>query len=78
VNEDHPSYEEAVRNRWTEAIVLRAVATRFACDESSTAAEAYELLDDILRFAARRAKRRHAGAPHTEDEDGSVLLAATG
>jgi len=37
---------------------LRAVATRLACDHSSTADEAYSLLDEILRFAAGHAKRR--------------------
>lgn len=62
VNEQHPSYEEAERNRWTEAVVFRAVATRFACDESSTAEEAYELLDSMTRFAAKHARRKRGGA----------------
>lgn len=72
VNELHPSYEEALRNRWTEVVVLRAVATRFACDEAGSAAEAYELLDDILKFAATRAKRKRAG---TVDDEGAETLA---
>jgi hypothetical protein len=58
VNMDHPSYEEAERGGWTEGIVLRAVATRLACENSSTAEEAYALLDEILRFAANHAKRK--------------------
>jgi hypothetical protein len=74
VNSSHPSYEEALRNRWTDVVVLRAVAARFACDESATSAEAYELLDDILKFAARRSKRRRAGTIDEEDEE--VLLPA--
>lgn len=71
VNELHPSYEEALRNRWTDIVVLRAVAARFACDESGSATEAYELLDDILKFAATRAKRRRAGT--VDDEDAEPL-----
>jgi hypothetical protein len=58
VNQDHPSYDEAERAGWSEGIVLRAVATRLACDHSSTAGEAYVLLDEILRFAAGQAKRK--------------------
>jgi hypothetical protein len=58
VNMDHPSYEEAERGDWTEGIVLRAVATRLACENSSTADEAYALLDGILRFAATHPKRK--------------------
>src|SRR5439155_3674003 len=68
VNESHPTYEEALRNRWTDVVVLRAVATRFACDTTATSAEAYETLDDILRFAANRAKRRRAGTIDDEPE----------
>lgn len=69
VNESHPSYEEALRNRWTEVVVLRAVAARFAADVATTAAESYEVLDDILRFAANRSKRRRAGTIEDEPED---------
>jgi Histidine kinase-, DNA gyrase B-, and HSP90-like ATPase len=61
VNADHPSYEEAERGGWGEAVVLRAVATRLACDHSSTADEAYALLDEILRFATARARRKSDG-----------------
>lgn len=74
VNSSHPSYEEAVRNKWTDAVVLRAVATKFACEEAATAAEAYELLDDILRFAANRARRGRAGT--IEDEPAEDLAPA--
>lgn len=58
VNQDHPSYDEAERAGWSEGIVLRAVGTRLACDHSSTADEAYALLDEVLRFAAGQAKRK--------------------
>jgi Histidine kinase-, DNA gyrase B-, and HSP90-like ATPase len=58
VNSDHPSYEEAERAGWSEAVVLRAVATRLACDHSSTADEAYALLDEVLRFAAGHDRRK--------------------
>jgi hypothetical protein len=74
VNESHPTYEEALRNRWTDVVVLRAVAARFACDTSATAAEAYEVIDDILRFAAERAKKRRAGT--IEDEQATDLAPA--
>ena len=60
VNEDHPSYAEGERSRWTEAIVFRAVATKFACEESTTAEEAYELLDRMTRFAAQHNARMRA------------------
>jgi hypothetical protein len=62
VNEDHPAYDEAERNRWTDGIVFRAVATKFACEESHTAEEAYELLDKMTRFAAQHGKRKLGGA----------------
>jgi hypothetical protein len=64
VNQDHPSYDEAERGGWSEGVVLRSVATRLACDHSSTADEAYALLDEILRFAAAHAKRK--GGPLEE------------
>lgn len=61
VNSDHPTYEEAERGGWTEAVVLRAVVTRLACHEASTADEAYGLIDQILRFAAAFSKRKSTG-----------------
>ena len=66
VNDEHPSFEEAERSAWTEGLVFRAVATRFACEESHTAEEAYDLLDKMTRFAARRAKRKRTGVPLDE------------
>lgn len=60
VNSDHPSYEEAERAGWSEGVVLRAVATRLACDHSSTADEAYALLDEVLRFAAGHERRKRS------------------
>jgi hypothetical protein len=67
VNEEHPSYAEAERNRWTEGIVFRAVATRFACEESTTAEEAYELLDKMTRFAAQHDIRRRGKGASADD-----------
>ena len=69
MNESHPSYEEALRNRWTEVVVLRAVAARFAADVATTSAESYEVMDDILRFAANRSKRRRTGTIEDEPEE---------
>jgi hypothetical protein len=58
LREQPPSVLRRGRTRgWTEGIVLRAVATRLACEGASAADEVYALLDEILRFAATRGKR---------------------
>jgi len=76
VNEQHPSYEEAVRNHWTEGVVIRAVATRFACDDQRSAGEAYMMLDDMLRFAVNYSKRRRGAAAIGDDEVDATLAPA--
>jgi hypothetical protein len=48
-------------------VVFRAVATRFACDESKTAEEAYQLLDQMTRFAAQHWMRKRGGSAVQEE-----------
>lgn len=58
INYDHPSYEQGILMNCTEIIVFRAIAARFAHDESDSPEEMYEKLDDMVRFHAERMKDR--------------------
>ena len=58
VNTDHPSYEMAVREKCVEIVVFRAVAGKLAAEESRSAAEMCERLDEMVRFHASRVKTR--------------------
>jgi hypothetical protein len=60
VNLDHPAYEQGIREDCTEIVVFRAIAARFARDESESSEEMYEELDKMIRFQAERMKKRKA------------------
>ena len=60
VNLDHPAYEQGIREDCTEIVVFRAIAARFARDESESSEEMYEELDQMIRFQAERMKKRKA------------------
>jgi len=58
INLDHPSYEQGIREDCTEIVVFRAIAACFARNESESAEEMYEKLDQMIKFHAERMKRR--------------------
>lgn len=58
INLDHPAYEQGIREDCIEIVVFRAIAARFARDDSETPDEMYDGLDDMIRFQADRMKRR--------------------
>ncbi len=58
INLDHPAYEQSIREDCTEIVVFRAIAARFARDESDSSEEMYNQLDDMIRFHAERMEKR--------------------
>ena len=58
VNLDHPAYEQGIREDCIEIVAFRAIAARFARDESESSEEMYEELDQMIRFQAERMKKR--------------------
>jgi hypothetical protein len=69
INLDHPAYEQGIKEDCIEIVVFRAIAARFARDDSESSEEMYEKLDDMIRFQAERMeKRRTKGkkVPQTE------------
>jgi hypothetical protein len=58
VNLDHPAYEQSIRENCTEIVVFRAIAARFACDDSDSPEQMYDQLDEMIRFHAERMKKR--------------------
>ena len=60
INLDHPAYDQGIRENCTEIVVFRAIAARFALDESESSEEMYEKLDEMIRFQAERMKKRRA------------------
>jgi len=60
INLDHPAYEQGIKEYSTEIVVFRAIAARFAMQESESSEEMYEKLDDLIRFQAERMKKRKA------------------
>jgi hypothetical protein len=72
VNLDHPTYDQGIREKCIEIIVFRAIAARFARNESESPEEMYEELDKMLRFQAERMKRRRA--KNSEESPGLLIL----
>jgi len=60
VNLDHPAYEQGVEENCVEITVFRAIAARFALDESESTEEMYDRLDKMIKFHARRTKDRRS------------------
>lgn len=58
INLDHPAYDQGIQENCTEIVVFRAIAARFARDESDSTEEMYENLDEMIRFQAERMKKR--------------------
>ncbi|MFQ6121930.1 MAG: hypothetical protein ACE5LA_02595, partial [Dehalococcoidales bacterium] len=74
VNLDHPAYEQGIREDCTEIVVFRAIAARFARDESESSEEMYEKLDDMIRFQAERMKKRKAKRKQELQIESELLL----
>jgi len=58
INISHPAYDQAVAEKAVELTVFRAIADAFANKESQTPEEMYDKIDEMLRFQARRIKKR--------------------
>jgi hypothetical protein len=78
VNLDHPAYEQGVEENCIEITVFRAIAARFAQDNSETPDEMYEKLDSMIRFHARRTNRRkNKSKEKLDEESGELYLLST-
>jgi len=58
VNLDHPAYEQGIEEDCVEIIIFRAIAARFAGDDSESPEEMYDKLDKMIRFHAKRTRDR--------------------
>lgn len=74
VNLDHPAYEQGIREDATEIVVFRAIAARFARDESESSEEMYEELDQMIRFQAERMKRRKTKSRKASQVESELVL----
>ncbi|MDD5339259.1 MAG: ATP-binding protein [Dehalococcoidales bacterium] len=68
INLDHPAYEQGILEECIEIVVFRAIAARFARDESESSIEMYEKLDDMIRFQAERMQKRKGKNKNTSQE----------
>jgi hypothetical protein len=78
VNLDHPAYEQGVEEECVEITVFRAIAARFALDESESPDEMYDKLDEMIRFHAGRSKDRRGKRKQELQKDslsGDIILA---
>lgn len=66
VNLDHPAYEQGIEEDCVEITVFRAIAARFALNESESAEEMYDKLDRMIKFHAQRTRDRRNR--HKRDE----------
>jgi hypothetical protein len=74
VNLNHPAYEQGIREDCMEIVVFRAIAARFARDESESSEEMYEKLDEMIRFQADRMKRRKAKSGEKSQTESELVL----
>ena len=74
VNLDHPAYEQDVEENCVEITVFRAIAARFAQDESESPEEMYDKLDVMIRFHATRTKDRRSKYKRESQEEAELLL----
>lgn len=74
VNLDHPAYEQGIIQECTEIVVFRAIAARFARDESESSEEMYEKLDEMIRFQAERMKKRQAKGRKVSQTEFELVL----
>ncbi|MCJ7655701.1 MAG: ATP-binding protein, partial [Dehalococcoidia bacterium] len=73
VNLDHPAYEQAVDEECVEITVFRAIAARFAEDESGSPEEMYDKLDRMIRFHATRTKDRKRRNKNRSSDEAELL-----
>jgi hypothetical protein len=74
INFDHPAYDQGIREDCTEIVVFRAIAARFARDESDSPEEMYDQLDEMIRFHAERMKKRRAKGGKTSQTESELVL----
>ncbi len=74
VNLDHPAYEQGIKEDCIEIVVFRAIAARFARDESDSPEEMYDQLDEMIRFHAERMKKRKAKRKPESSTESELLL----
>jgi hypothetical protein len=74
INLDHPAYEQSIREDCTEIVVFRAIAARFARDESDSSEEMYDQLDEMIRFHAERMKKRRAKYKQEPQAESELVL----
>lgn len=74
VNLDHPAYEQGIREDCIEIVVFRAIAARFARDESESSDEMYEDLDQMIRFQAERMKKRKVKSGKSSQTESELVL----
>jgi len=74
INFDHPAYEQGVREDCAEIVVFRAIAARFARNESESSEEMYEELDKMIRFHAERMKRRKTKGKQESQTESELVL----
>jgi hypothetical protein len=74
VNLDHPAYEQGIREDATEIVVFRAIAARFARDNSESSEEMYDELDQMIRFQAERMKKRQTKGRKASQTESELVL----
>jgi hypothetical protein len=74
INLDHPAYEQGVEEDCVEITAFRAIAARFAQDESESSEEMYGKLDEMIRFHARKTKDRRSKRKRELQEESELLL----
>ena len=74
INLYHPAYEQSIREDCTEIVVFRAIAARFARDESESPEEMYDQLDELIRFHADRMKKRKNQGGQTSEAESATAV----
>jgi hypothetical protein len=74
INLDHPAFEQGIQKDATEIVVFRAIAARFARDDSESPEEMYEKLDELIRFQAERMKKRKAKCRRGSQTEPELVL----
>jgi hypothetical protein len=74
INLDHPAYEQGIIQECTEIVVFRAIAARFARDDSESSEEMYDKLDEMIRFQAERMKKRQTKGRKASQTESELVL----
>ena len=74
VNLNHPAYEQGIKEDCVEIVVFRAIAARFARDESESSEEMYDKLDEMIRFQAERMKKRRTKGKKASQTEADLAI----